>query len=166
MPSVEGIFRISKMNYLQLKAQRQGLGLTVAEIADIAKVTKRSFQYWEAGKVPVPQDVEMLIDAMASQYNLVLDLLLSDVELATWRNTDPDNNPDKPMRISPTLPFFHSFELFLEKTGVKNIVYWRIYQSVVSQLMLTGKIVRLDDNIEIPENWKIWKWLDGHYDTH
>ena len=111
-PTSVGHFQEFKMNYLQLKAQRQGLGLTVAEIADIAKVTKRSFQYWEAGKVPVPDDVEMLIDVMASQYCLVLGILLSDVELATWRNTDPDNNLDKPMRISPTLPFFHSFELF------------------------------------------------------
>ena len=57
MPSIEGIFRNLKMNYLKLKAQRQGLGLTVAEIAEIAKVTKRSFQYWEAGKVPVPHDL-------------------------------------------------------------------------------------------------------------
>lgn len=165
-PTSVGHFQEFKMNYLQLKAQRQGLGLTVAEIADIAKVTKRSFQYWEAGKVPVPDDVEMLIDVMASQYCLVLGILLSDVELATWRNTDPDNNLDKPMRISPTLPFFHSFELFLEKTGIKNIVYWRIYQSAVSQLMLVGKIVRLDDSIEIPENWKIWKWFKGHYDKN
>ncbi|QIC72066.1 MULTISPECIES: Aca2/YdiL-like domain-containing protein [Acinetobacter] len=154
------------MNHLQLKAQRQGLGLTVAEIAEIAKVTKRSFQYWEAGKVPVPYDVEMLMDLMVSQYNLVLDLLLSDVELATWRNTDPDNNPNKPMRISPTLPFFHSFELFSERTGVKNIVYWRIYQSVVSQLIITGKIVRLSDDTKIPESWGIWKWFKGNYDTH
>lgn len=154
------------MNYLQLKAHRQGLGLTVAEAAEIAKVTKRSFQYWEAGKVPVPSDVDMLINAMASQYSLVLALLSSDVESATWRNTDPDNNPDKPMRISPTLPFFHSFELFSEKTGVLNTVYWRIYQSVVSQLILTGKIVRLDDTAELPENWGIWKWFNGHYDMN
>lgn len=165
-PTSVAYFQEFKMNYLQLKAQRQGLGLTVAEIADIAKVTKRSFQYWEAGKVPVPHDVEMLFDAMTSQYNLVLYLLSSDVDSATWRNTDPDNNLNKPMRISPTLPFFHSYELFLEKTGVQNIVYWRIYQSVVSQLILTGKIVRLNDESEIPRNWEIWKWFNGHYDMN
>lgn len=154
------------MNHLELKAKRQGLGLTVAEIADIVKVTKRSFQYWEAGKVPVPLDVGMLIDAMASQYNLVHDLLMSDIELATWRNTDSDNNLDKPMRISPTLPFFYSFEMFLEKTGIKNVVCWRIYQNVISQLILTGKIVRLNDESEIPKSWKIWKWFNGHYDMN
>ena len=64
------------------------------------------------------------------------------------------------------MPIFHSFKLFLEKTGVKNIVYWRIYQSVVSQLILTGKIVRLDDTAELPENWGIWKWFNGHYDMN
>lgn len=151
------------MNHLNLKAQRQGLGLTVAEIAKISNVTKRCFQYWEAGKVPIPHDVKLLIDSLVSQYNLVFDLLLSDVESATWRNTDPDNNPNKPMRISPKLPFFHSFELFSEKTTVQNIVCWRIYQSAVSQLMLRGKIVTFDDETEIPESWGIWNWFRGNY---
>ncbi|MCE1271295.1 MAG: YdiL family protein [Acinetobacter sp.] len=152
------------MNNLQLKAFRQGLGLTVAEAAEIAQVTKRSFQYWEAGKVPVPNDVAITIDTMASHYDLVLKKMLDDVEQATWRNSDPDNYPDKPMRISPTLPFYHSFDLFQMVTKCKNVVHWRIYQSVISQLLLLGKISKLDDDAKIPEDWEVWKWLKGHYD--
>lgn len=159
-----GTLRNLKMNNLQLKALRQGLGLTVADTAELAQVTKRSFQYWEAGKVPVPNDVVMLMNTMASHYDVVLKKMLEDVEQATWRNTDPDNNTDKPMRISPTLPFYHSFESFQVSTECKNVAYWRIYQSAISQLLLLGKISKLDDSTKIPENWGIWKWLKGHYD--
>ena len=152
------------MNNLQLKAFRQGLGLTVAEAAEIAQVTKRSFQYWEAGKVPVPNDVAITINTMASHYDLVLKKMLDDVEQATWRNNDPDNYPDKPMRISPTLPFYHTFESFQIATECHHVVYWRIYQSVISQLLLLGKITKLDDNSNIPEHFHIWKWLKGTYE--
>lgn len=44
------------MNNLQLKAARQGLGLTVAEAAELPNidVKKRVFKYWESGSINVP----------------------------------------------------------------------------------------------------------------
>lgn len=162
MPVLYGhSFQEFKMNYLVLKAQRQSLGLTVAEIAEICNVTKRSFQYWEAGKVPVPSDVSITVDAMASHYALVLEKMRDDVKKATVHN---DFDETKPSRISPKLPFYHTFELFQTATNCPNITYWRIYQSVVGQLLLQGDISNLDDAQTIPDHFGIWKWLDGAYE--
>ena len=149
------------MNHLVLKAQRQSLGLTVAEIAEICGVTKRSFQYWEAGKVPVPSDVALTFFTMVSHYALVLDKMLADVKNATVYN---DTDDTKPSRISPILPFYHTFELFVQETECPHIAYWRIYQSVIGQLLLLGKISKLDDAQKIPKNWGVWEWLKGHYE--
>lgn len=149
------------MNHLLLKANRQGLGLTVADAAELAKVTKRSFQYWEAGKYAIPDDVDMLFFQMSSHYALVLEKMIADIEKATIYN---ETDETKPSRISPILPFFHSFELFQMTTECPHVAYWRIYQAVVSHLILIGKISKLDDSAEIPENFGIWKWLKGSYE--
>lgn len=150
------------MNNLQLKALRQGLGLTVAEAAELPSiaVTKRSFQYWEAGKVPVPSDVTDTFFLMSSHYTFVLDKMIADVEKATIYPNDDEIKPT----VKPTLPFFHTFEQFQMATECPQIIYWRIYQSVISQLLLLGKITKLDDNTKIPENFGIWKWLKGAYE--
>lgn len=152
------------MNNLELKAIRQGLGLTVAEACELpaVNVTKRSFQRWEAGDVSVPDDIDLLFFNMSSHYSLVLDKMIHDIEKATIYNPDDDT---KPPRISPKLPFFHTFELFKMATGCPHVVYWRIYQSVISQLLLLGKITKLDDNSNIPENFNVWKWLKGTYEN-
>lgn len=152
-----------KMNNLQLKALRQGLGLTVADASELANVAKRTFQRWEDGTRSVPGDIDLLMDSMASHYSMVLSELSNDVDRATWRNTDPDNNPDKPMRVSPVLPFFLTFESFQNITKCSSVIYWRIYQSAISQLLLTGKISKLDDSAVIPAGFWIWKWFGGEF---
>ncbi len=149
------------MNNLQLKALRQGLGLTVADAADLTGVTKRSFQRWELGNVPVPNDVDMTFFLMSSHYSLVLEKMLADVERVTIYNETDDT---KPSRTSPILPFFHTFESFQVATECPHVAYWRIYQSVISQLLLLGKVSKLDDDVKIPENFGIWRWLRGEYE--
>lgn len=149
------------MNNLQLKAIRQGLGLEVAEAAELAGVQKRSFNYWEQGERSVPTDVDMIFFNIASHYTLVLDKLLSDVEAATIRPTDDDVNPT----VKPILPFFRTFEDFQGATECPHVAYWRIYQSVISHLVLIGKITKLNDTSKIPENFGIWRWLKGEYEA-
>ena len=149
------------MNNLQLKALRQGLGLTVADASELANVAKRTFQRWEDGTRSVPSDVDLLMDFMASHYAMVLDRILSDIQAATIYNADDDT---KPSRTSPKLPFFHTFEAFQIATKCPHIAYWRIYQSVISQLMLLGKISKLDDAAVIPADFWIWKWLGGAFE--
>lgn len=151
------------MNNLELKAIRQGLGLTVAEASELpaVNVTKRSFQRWEAGDVPVPDDIDLTFFSMSSHYTLVLDKMMADIDKATIYNHDDDT---KPSCISPKLPFFHTFESFQMATECPHVSYWRIYQSVISHLLLIGKITKLDDSAKIPESFGIWKWLRGAYE--
>lgn len=149
------------MNNLELKAQRQSLGLTVADAAELCNVTKRSFQYWEAGTWAVPKDVNLQFFTMASHYALVLEKMLDDVKRVTIYN---DSDDTKPSRISPILPFYHTFEVFQIATECPHVVYWRIYQSVIGQLLLLGKISKLDDVQKIPADFWVWKWLKGHYE--
>ena len=153
------------MNHLELKAKRQSLGLTVAEAAELCSVTKRSFNYWEQGERSIPDDVSLLFFTMSSHYILVFEHMIEDIEKATWHNPNPDNITNLPMTKKPQLPFFHTFESFQMATECTHINYWRIYQSVIGQLLLLGKISKLDDSKAIPENFLIWKWLNGEYEA-
>lgn len=150
------------MNNLLLKATRQGLGLTVAEASELPpiNVKKRTFQYFEAGERTIPEYVELTFFTMSSHYQLLLDKMLEDIEKATIYPSDDEIKPT----IKPVLPFFQTFEMFQLATECPHIVYWRIYQSVISHLVLIGKITKLDDNSKIPNDWSIWKWLSGTYE--
>lgn len=149
------------MNNLQLKAIRQGLGLEVAEAAELVGVQKRSFNYWEQGLRSVPTDVFLTFDTMRSHYILVLDMMGHDVKRVTTYN---ETDETKPSRCSPTLPFYRSFDDFKTATGCEWRAYWRIYQSVISQLLLLTHISRISDEVKIPADFAIWKWLGGDYE--
>lgn len=151
-----------KLNNLSLKAIRQGLGLTVAEAAELPSinVTKRTFQYWESGKVPLPTDVDLVFFGIVSHRNLVLEQMLADVERVTVHQDPEIVGPT----IKPILPFYKEFADFSAATKCDKVVYWRIYQAVVSDLVMSGKIKNLDDNAAIPKDFKIWNWLSGAYE--
>lgn len=149
------------MNNLQLKAIRQGLGLEVAEAAELCGVQKRSFNYWEQGERGVPDDVDLLFFTMSSHYTLILEKMIADVEQATIEPSDDEIKPT----IKPVLPFFRTFEQFQMATECPHLAYWRIYQAVISQLVLIGKITKLDDDAIIPKDFGIWKWLKGGYEV-
>ena len=145
---------IHNLNNLELKAMRQSLGLTVAEASELngIEVSKRFFQYLENGERTANQDVNDVFFNLASQYHLALTKLTDDITEHCKTNK------------KPVLPFFHSFELFKEKTGNQYQHFWKIYQSVIGHLLLVGAITTLDDDAEIPKNFSIWWWLDGKYE--
>ena len=150
------------MNNLQLKATRQALGLTVLDASELAGVTKRSFQRWEDSTNPVPSDVESLFFVMVSHYSMILRQMTEDLDRVTVRQYDDDTKPN--VVFKPALPFFHSYEDFQVKTKCKIISYWRIYQAVIGQLLMSGKVTKLDDSAEIPSDFKIWRWFAGEYE--
>lgn len=152
------------MNYFELKAMRQSLGLTVAEATGLQgiEMEKRNFQYLEAGKVKVKNDIQDIFFNLGSQYHLCLTLLLRDLP---DMQPDPDDyDPAKSYPKKPALPFFHNFELWQEKTGNNARHMWKIYQAVVGHLLLVGKLTRLDDAAAIPPNFEVWCWISGKYD--
>lgn len=149
------------MNNLELKATRQGLGLEAAQVAELANVTKRTVLYWEAGRGKVPSDVDLTFSTMAGHYSMILNFMLADIERATIHNADDDT---KPSTVKPILPFYREFTDFQAATENGSVVYWRLYQSVVSHLLLIGKITKLNDTAIIPPEFKIWQWLKGAFE--
>ncbi len=150
------------MNNLELKATRQALGLTVLDASELAGVSKRSFQYWESGKHPIKSDFEQLLFVMVSHYSMILRQMIDDLERVTARQFDDDTKPN--VVFKPALPFFHSYEDFQAKTQCEIISYWRIYQAVIGQLLMSGKVNKLDDSADIPSDFKIWRWFAGEHE--
>ncbi|MDP8184389.1 Aca2/YdiL-like domain-containing protein [Phocoenobacter skyensis] len=130
------------LNNLELRSTRVGLGLTVAEASDLAKVKKRSFQYWEQGRYDVPDEVSSDYALFSRLYDDLLTNMLKDIGSH---------------KIS--LPYFKEFDYFVEKTGCELVIKWRLYQSVLNHLMLTTELIALDDKSQIPENFWAYKWL-------
>ncbi len=146
------------MNDLQLKAQRQALGLTVAEACELVKnkdgqpLSKRMWQYMEQGERSIPEDVDIAIFGLASRYTLLLDRLTADIIKLKQGNTE-----------SPALPFWHSFEQFKADTGNPSQAHWKIWQAVIGHLMLKGELNYLDDSAKVPAESGAWQWLKGDY---
>lgn len=57
------------MTSAELKTLRESLGLSVAWVAASAGVQRRTVEYWEAGRMAVPSDVEKTIRAIDWQFN-------------------------------------------------------------------------------------------------
>ena len=163
---------ILKITPTELKAMRQGLGLTVKEAADLAAidVSKRSFQYWETGDRNIPDDVSIYFSLFATNYSLLLSKLTNDIAVFKAQNPlpitdDPDEYFENIAKVKKvTLPFFTTFDSFVSVTSNTHVINWRIWQSVISHLYLTGAIALIDDYAEIPKNFSAWWWLRGDYD--
>lgn len=56
------------MTPAELKTMRESLGLSAQWVADQAGVRLRTVQYWEAGRMPVPEDVAALLSRIDAQY--------------------------------------------------------------------------------------------------
>ena len=161
---------IKNLNHLELKAMRQSLGLTVAEASDLkgVQVSKRFFNYLEAGDYVIKPDVADTFFNLSAQYQLALHCLTRDIAAYKEKHYPQTDNADEYFLAikdkTLVLPFFHKFELFEEKTGNELPHFWKIYQSIVGHLLLIGEITTLDDNAEIPLDFSIWQWLEMKYD--
>lgn len=111
------------MNCYELQALRKLFMLDVSEAAElVGKVSARTWQYWEAGRSPVPADVaeEMLF------WNSWRDDLLE------LRIEQCGKEPANAELIS--LNYYKTLDDFEERTGKRNVVTWRLSQSIAAQL--------------------------------
>lgn len=160
------------INPTELKATRQGLGLTVKEAAELAaiNVSPRSFQYWEAGKRTIPDDVDVHFSLFAMHYKLLLSKLTDDISRFKAQNLLPvtDDTKEYSEKVKKvkrvTLPFFADFNDFVTETGNEHVINWRLWQSVIGHLYLIGLIHKIDDQAVIPDDFSAWQWLRGDYD--
>lgn len=164
-----------KINRLKLKAMRQSLGLSVAEACEFIPnshgepVSKRYFQYLEAGERAIPDDIDFIFFKKSSHYTLLLRLLNQDIEqFSRDSSRSISNNTDdySEMECVPklALPFFYSFDDFSKYTGNTSRAYWKIWQAVIGHLILIGKLDTLDDTVRIPDDFTCVRWLNGNYD--
>ncbi|EPH2696665.1 DUF1870 family protein [Klebsiella aerogenes] len=113
------------MKNYELQALRKLLMLSVAEAAiHLGKVTVRTWQYWESGSHAVPEYVsarirelvEMRAQSLVTR-TLVLDHQGTKMEIA----------------------YYHTIDEFEFATRQRNIVIWRLSQSIAVALYNGGK---------------------------
>lgn len=131
-----------EINRFELQAMRKLLMLDVSEAAqEIGNVSSRSWQYWESGDRPIPSDVEEEMYALVSLRNeAVIELLEA-------------NEVDQPQKWYPT------FEQFLVDYPNSKKMWWRIHQSVVSNLFCDGGEIELQEDLEINEESAMYKFF-------
>jgi len=106
------------MNAKELQAARRVLMLDVREAAElIGGVSKRSWQYWEAGRSKVPDDVGRKMAELLKRRQSLLEETEARVQAGLR-----------------ALPFYANFHDFDQAHPGEGILAWRIGQSVAAEL--------------------------------
>lgn len=97
--------------------------LDVSEAAEhIGHVSARTWHYWEAGRSPVPDDVEQEMLNLAS---IRVEMMAAiDEQLITEER--------------PKLPFYSKLKEFISDNPQKNVIDWRLSQSVAALYYTEG----------------------------
>jgi hypothetical protein len=112
------------MTNKELKALRQILALECSEAAEhIGNVSVRSWQRWESGVVPVPDDVA----AKMSDFATIRDALVEQRYEEFQQAGDIIE-----------LNFHMTVEEFEQATGKRNVVMWKITNSVAGECLSAG----------------------------
>ncbi|WP_299314224.1 DUF1870 family protein [uncultured Halomonas sp.] len=114
------------MNSRELQALRKFLMLDVSEAAEIiGGVSKRSWQYWEAGRSPVPDDVEDKMNGLMTQRQYLMDEIGAKIDEAGG---------------VISVPFYASYAEFAAENPDQGVIPWRLGQSVVAELYANGLV--------------------------
>lgn len=159
---------------LQLTAQRHALGLNVSELAELPAIAqdKRVISDYERGRRIPAQSYVGAMSLISMHYDLLLKLILRDIDAHHFRYPLPktDDAAEYFKRLESVnhlaLPYFADFERFKSTTGNTNKGYWRIWQSVIGHLSLVGKILRINDDVLLPDSFTNSKdWLALKYEV-
>ena len=130
------------MNNTELKATRKALGIPVLYMAEMTGVAKRTWERWEAGKLKIPSDVVLMMNLLTSRYRKI-NYSLYGIAAA---NVGIDE-----------MPYFDGIDGFEDFKNIvcDNVGLWRMYQSVVSTMMVRGWVSSLNDDAKMPENLRL-----------
>ena len=132
----------SQMNHYELQAMRKLLMLDVKESAEcIGKCSVRAWQLWEAGKNPVPDDVETEIYGLIGNRNLIINNAMT---------LDSDTGP---------LRYYKTLEAFVRDFPKSNAISWRLHQSVCAYLFAEGGEVELSEGIPLNTSNYIYQYF-------
>lgn len=119
-----------KLNNSELQACRKLLMLDASEAAELlGNVSVRSWQYWESGRSPVPEDVDEAVYAAIQRRNDLIG------EYTQWQ-FDNDGELLK-------MRYYHAFEQYAADHDGATKLDWRIHQSAVSFVFSEGGEVEL-----------------------
>ncbi len=114
----------------ELQACRKLLMLDVSEAAElIGNVSNRTWQYWESGRSPVPDDVDMAVYGLIQIRNDIID------KYTKWQF----DNDEKLLQM----PYYHTFEQYLKDNKGATKLDWRVHQSAVAFVFSEGGSVEL-----------------------
>ncbi|MDN3525619.1 DUF1870 family protein [Halomonas sabkhae] len=122
------------MTASELQALRKFLMLDVSEAAEIiGGVSRRSWQYWEAGRSPVPDDVEDKMNGALTLRQDVIDRLEQDIE---DHGGDPQGEHGDRLKV----PYYHTLASFQEDHPDQGALPWRVHQSAVAELYASNLV--------------------------
>lgn len=137
------------MNHNELRALRVHLGFTVKEAADEVKVSQRHFRYLETGERIISPELACHFSELNDMRVLLQEGLRDKISNARVK----------------ALPYYYSYEDFIENTKCHSTKYWRLYQAAVASLFADKYITKLDDNVTIPKEFvTVWQILQLYYD--
>ena len=123
-----------EMNHYELAAMRQLLMLSVTEAAEeIGQCSTRAWQHWETGRNRIPEDVEIEIYGLIGNRNRIIAEML-------------DYKIDESIRLK----YFKTHAAFHEQYK-KDVINFRLYQSVAAYLFAEGGEIELDEAAKIDE---------------
>lgn len=130
------------MNNTELKATRKALGIPVLDMAEMTGVAKRTWERWEAGNLKIPSDVVLMMNFLTSRYRKIHYSL----QCIAAANVVIDE-----------MPYFEGIDGFEDFKNIvcDNVVLWRMYQAVVSTMMVRGWVSSLNDDAKMPENLRL-----------
>lgn len=113
------------MNNFQLQAMRKLLMFDVAEAAEvIGGVSNRTWQYWEAGRSLVPDDVKKTICELY-ELRILLISEINKVQISQFR-------------------WYHTYDSFIADYPQSDSVHWRLHQSVLAQVYADDQSIVFD----------------------
>lgn len=131
-----------EINRVELQAIRKLLMLDVTEAAqEIGNVSPRSWQYWESGERPIPSDVEEEMYALVSMRNEAIGEII---------DAEQDDDPQK---------WYPTFGQFLIDYPDSQRIWWRLHQSVISNLFCEGGDIELREDVEVDKSSAVYKFF-------
>lgn len=123
------------MNCYELQALRKIFMLDVREAAELIgdkPVSVRTWQYWESGRSPVPNDIA---EAM-----LFWNGWRDDAFDERIKQCKPKNSGLEPIPLN----YYKTIDDFEKATGKRNVITWRLSQSVAAGLYSEGMAVLVE----------------------
>lgn len=128
------------MTPAELKTIRESLGLPVQWLAERANVQRRTVEYWEAGRSPVPSDVAALILKIDGQFAEATRQALAVVD----EQTEKQGQPPETVRLYRYRDDAELWQARPDMRGLPVTAHAALLARVRSALLARGQSVAIE----------------------